>query len=192
MTRVFAYCRVSTQSQTCDNQIEEIRAAGYDIPEHRVVTEQVSGSVCALQRPKFARLLTDRLESGDTLVVSKLDRIGRNSIDCQQTIEYCTSRKIRVVVLQLGNLDLTSSSGALIVKLLSAIASFERDLIIERVNCGLARARAQNVVLGRRPKTTPEQRQLIIERKAAGETTSALARDFKVSRATILSIAAAA
>jgi putative DNA-invertase from lambdoid prophage Rac len=123
--------------------------------------------------------------------VSKLDRIGRDSIDVQQTIEYCTTHKIRVVVLQLGNLDLTSSSGALIVKLLSAIASFERDLIIERVNSGLARARAQNVQLGRKPKTTPEQRQLIIERKAAGETTSALARDFKVSRATILSIAAA-
>jgi putative DNA-invertase from lambdoid prophage Rac len=191
MTRVFAYCRVSTQSQTCDNQIEEIRAAGYDIPEQRVITEQISGSCCAFQRPKFARLLTDRLEPGDTLVVSKLDRIGRDSIDVQQTIEYCTTHKIRVVVLQLGNLDLTSSSGALIVKLLSAIASFERDLIIERVNSGLARARAQNVQLGRKPKTTPEQRQLIIERKAAGETTSALARDFKVSRATILSIAAA-
>jgi putative DNA-invertase from lambdoid prophage Rac len=191
MTRVFAYCRVSTQSQTCDNQIQEIRAAGYDILEHRVVTEQVSGSCAAFSRPQFKRLI-DRLEPGDTLVVSKLDRIGRDSIDVQQTIEYCTTHKIRVVVLQLGNLDLTSSSGALIVKLLSAIASFERDLIIERVNCGLARARAQNVVLGRKPKTTPEQRQQIIERKAAGATTSALARDFKVSRATILSIAAAA
>ncbi len=141
MTRVFSYCRVSTTQQTCDNQIEEIRAAGYDIPEHRVVTEQVSGSVCAFQRPQFKRLI-DRLEPGDTLVVSKLDRIGRDSIDVQQTIEYCTTHKIRVVVLQLGNLDLTSSSGALIVKLLSAIASFERDLIIERVQSGLARAKA--------------------------------------------------
>lgn len=191
MTRVFAYCRVSTTQQTCDNQIQEIRAAGYDIPEHRVVTEQVSGSCAAFSRPQFKRLI-DRLEAGDTLVVSKLDRIGRDSIDVQQTIQLCTSRKIRVVVLQLGNLDLTSSSGALIVKLLSAIASFERDLIIERVQSGLARAKAQNVVLGRKPKTTTEQRQQIIERKAAGETTSALARDFKVSRATILSIAAAA
>jgi putative DNA-invertase from lambdoid prophage Rac len=155
------------------------------------VTEQISGSVCAFQRPQFKRLI-DRLEPGDTLVVSKLDRIGRDSIDVQQTIEYCTTHKIRVVVLQLGNLDLTSSSGALIVKLLSAIASFERDLIIERVQSGLARAKAQNVVLGRKPKTTPEQRQQIIERKAAGATTSALARDFKISRATVLSIAAAA
>jgi putative DNA-invertase from lambdoid prophage Rac len=191
MTRVFAYCRVSTTQQTCDNQIQEIRAAGYDIPEHRVVTEQVSGSCAAFSRPHFKRLI-DRLEPGDTLVVSKLDRIGRDSIDVQQTIEYCTTHKIRVVVLQLGNLDLTSSSGALIVKLLSAIASFERDLIIERVQSGLARAKAQNVQLGRKPKTTPEQRQQIIQLKAAGETTSALARDFKVSRATILSIAAAA
>ena len=132
------------------------------------------------------------MEAGDTLVVTKLDRIGRDSIDVQQTVEYFTKHDIRLIVLQLGNLDLTSSSGALMVKMLAAVADFERELIVERVQAGLARAKAKGKKLGRRPKTTEAQRQQIVERLAQGSTVSAVARDYKVSRATILSINAQA
>lgn len=187
MTRVFAYARVSTADQVTSNQREQIAAAGYDIKEGRFIEEQISGSVCAFQRPGFKRLI-DKLEAGDTLVVSKLDRIGRDSIDVQSTVEYFTKNDIRLIVLQLGNLDLTSSSGALMVKMLAAVADFERELIIERVQAGLARAKSEGKTLGRRPKTSSEQRQQIRQRLAQGSTVSAVARDFKVSRATILSI----
>lgn len=191
MTRVFAYARVSTSEQLTSNQRGEIAGAGYDIKDGRFIEEQISGSVCAFQRPGFKRLI-DKLESGDTLVVTKLDRIGRDSIDVQSTVEWFSKNDIRLIVLQLGNLDLTSSSGALMVKMLAAVADFERELIVERVQAGLARAKSEGKTLGRHPKTTDAQRQQIRERLAQGDTVSAVARDFKVSRATILSINAQA
>jgi len=72
MGRVFAYCRVSTGDQTTDNQVLELRSAGFDIDERRIVVETVSGSTPARERKEFARLL-DRLEPDDVLVVTKLD-----------------------------------------------------------------------------------------------------------------------
>lgn len=187
MTRVFAYARVSTAEQVTSNQRGEIAGAGYDIKDGRFIEEQVSGSVCAFQRKGFKRLI-DKLEAGDTLVVTKLDRIGRDSIDVQSTVEWFSKNNIRLVVLQLGNIDLTSSSGALMVKMLAAFSSFERELIIERVQAGLQRAKAEGKQLGRRPKTTDAQRQQIRMRLAQGVSVSQLSRDYKVSRATILSI----
>ncbi len=85
MSRTFAYVRVSTLGQTTDNQLQEIRAAGFGIEPRRAVTETVSGSVAAAQRRGFARLL-DRLEAGDVLVVTKLDRLGRNAMDVGSTV----------------------------------------------------------------------------------------------------------
>lgn len=79
MPRTFAYLRVSTPGQTTDNQLTEIQAAGFTIEPRRLVTETVSGSIAASQRRGFARLL-DRLEAGDVLVVTKLDRLGRNAM----------------------------------------------------------------------------------------------------------------
>lgn len=187
MSRVFAYARVSTTEQVTSNQREQIAGAGYSIEEHRFVEEQISGSVEAFKRAGFKRLL-DKMEAGDTLVVSKLDRIGRDSIDVQKTVEYFSKCGIRLVVLQLGNLDLTSSSGALMVKVLAAVADFERELIVERVQAGLARVKSEGKQLGRRRKTNSEQRQAILDKKAQGVSVSQLARDYKVSRATILSI----
>jgi putative DNA-invertase from lambdoid prophage Rac len=187
MSRVFAYARVSTVEQLTENQRAQIAAAGYRIEARRFIEEKISGSVPALQRPGFKKLL-DRMESGDTLVVTKLDRIGRDSIDVQKTVELCAAADIRLVVLQLGNLDLTSSSGALMVKVLAAVADFERELIIERTRAGQARARAAGTHMGRPSKTTDQQRRTIRSRLESGETVSALARDFKLSRATVIGI----
>ena len=189
MSRVFAYARVSTIEQLTENQREQIAQAGYQIEARRFVEEKVSGSVPAAQRPGFHRLL-DRMEPGDTLVVTKLDRIGRDSIDIQQTVRHFATHGMRLVVLQLGNLDLTSSAGELMIKVLAAIADFERDLIIERTQAGQARARAEGKHMGRPPCTNAEQREIIRRRLDAGETVSAVAKDFAVSRATIISIRA--
>src|SRR3954452_2953173 len=81
MSRTFAYLRVSTPGQTTDNQLQEIRAAGFSIEPRRVVTETISGSVATARRHGFARLL-DRLERGHVLVVTKLDRLDRNARTC--------------------------------------------------------------------------------------------------------------
>lgn len=189
--RVFAYARVSTVEQLTENQREQIAQAGYSIQPRRFVEEKVSGSVAAMQRSGFVKLL-DRMEEGDTLVVTKLDRIGRDSIDVQQTVKLFTERGIRLVVLQLGNLDLTSSAGALMVKVLAAVADFERDLIIERTQAGQARARAEGKHMGRPSKTTDEQKQTIREALAKGASVSQVARDSKISRASVIAIRDAA
>lgn len=187
LQRVFAYARVSTVEQLTENQREQIARAGYNIAPKRFIEEQISGSVSAAQRPGFQRLL-ERMDEGDTLVVTKLDRIGRDSIDVQQTVERFQSEGIRLVVLQLGNLDLTSSAGALMVKMLAAVADFERDLIIERTQAGQARARAAGTHMGRPSKTSPEQRGAIRQALAAGATVSSMAASYQVSRATIIAI----
>ena len=187
LQRVFAYARVSTVEQLTENQREQIARAGYDIAPKRFIEEQISGSVPAAQRPGSQRLL-ERMDEGDTLVVTKLDRIGRDSIDVQQTVERFQSEGIRLVVLQLGNLDLTSSAGALMVKMLAAVADFERDLIIERTQAGQARARAAGTHMGRPSKTTPDQQRAIRAALAAGATVSSMAGSYQVSRATIIAI----
>lgn len=187
MSRVFAYSRVSTVDQLTENQRGEIEAAGYVVEPHRFVEEQISGSVPAGQRPGFVKLL-EKLERGDTLVVTKLDRLGRDSIDVQQTVERFVSGGIRLVVLQLGNLDLTSPAGELMVKMLAAVADFERALIVERTQAGLARAKAEGKKLGRPAKTTEGDREAIRQRLAGGESVSQLAREFGVSRATVINV----
>lgn len=186
-SRTFAYARVSTVEQLTENQAEQIAQAGYTIDSRRYIEEKVSGSVSAMQRQGFQRLL-DRMEEGDTLIVTKLDRIGRDSIDVQQTVEMFTQRGIRLVVLQLGNLDLTSSAGGLMVKVLAAVADFERDLIIERTKAGQARAKAEGKHMGRPPKTTKEARGQIRRLLEQGVTVSEASRRFAVSRATIIGI----
>ncbi|TXT31345.1 MAG: resolvase domain-containing protein [Rhodocyclaceae bacterium] len=187
MSRVFAYARVSTVEQLTENQREQIAQAGYQIEERRYVEEKVSGSVPALQRPGFARLL-DRIEAGDTVVVTKLDRLGRDSIDVQQTVKLFQDRGVRLVVLQLGNLDLTSSAGELMVKMLAAVADFERDLIIERTQAGLARAKSEGKRLGRPTKTTEKERREIAEALNKGATVSEVARSYGISRALVHNI----
>lgn len=183
--RLFGYGRVSTTDQTPENQRREIEQAGFTIQPRRWFADKISGKVPASQRPEFAKLL-DRIEEGDSLVVTKLDRLGRDSIDAEKTLLDLEERGVSVVVLQLGKTDLTSSSGKLIRKVLAAVAEMERDLLIERTQAGLARAKAEGKQLGRRWKTTEEQREEIRRRYATGETVSALARDFGISRGSVL------
>ncbi len=187
MSRTFAYARVSTLGQTTDNQFQEIRAAGFAIETHRVVAETVSGSTAAAQRCGFVRLL-DGLEPGDVLVVSKLDRLGRNAIDVSSTVAKLAGIGVRVHCLALGGVDLTSSTGKLTMNVINAVAEFERDLLIERTQAGLSRARAEGKRLGRPASLTAEQRGTVAQRLEEGASVSALARDFKTSRQTILRV----
>ena len=107
------------------------------------------------------------LRKKDTVVVSKLDRLGRDAPDVLATIKTLASLGVEVVVLQLGKLDLTSPAGKLMLAMLAAVAEMERDLIVERTQARLARAKADGKTLGRPTKTTPAQRQAIVEGYAA-------------------------
>jgi putative DNA-invertase from lambdoid prophage Rac len=82
--RTFAYVRVSTTGQTTENQIREIEAVGFQLEARRVVSENISGSTAIAQRLGFMKLL-DRLEAGDVLVFTKLDRLGRDAMDIRAT-----------------------------------------------------------------------------------------------------------
>lgn len=187
MPRTFAYLRVSTIGQTTDNQLQEIHAAGFAIEPRRVVAETVSGSVATAQRPGFTRLL-DRLEPGDVLVVTKLDRLGRNAMDVGATVAKLAKLGVRVHCLALGGVDLASSTGKLTMGVINAVAEFERDLLVERTQAGLCRARAEGKRLGRPASLTAQQRQEVVRRLREGAGASALAHEFKTSRQTILRV----
>ena len=187
MPRTFAYVRVSTAGQTTDNQLGEIAAAGFTIEPRRVVTETISGSVATARRPGFARLL-DRLEPGDVLVVTKLDRLGRDAMDVGATVAKLADLGVRVHCLALGGVDLASSTGKLTMGVINAVAEFERNLLVERTQAGLSRARAEGKRLGRPASLTADQRRGVLRRLGEGATVSALAREFKTSRQTILRV----
>lgn len=148
MSRVFLYSRVSTADQHTENQVREVQAAGFAVEPQRVIEEVVSGSTCASKRKGFSGLM-ERMERGDVLVVTKLDRLGRNAIDVQQTVQQLEAAGIRVHCLALGGVDLTSPSGKMTMGVLAAVAEFERDLLIERTQAGLDRAKAAGKTLGR-------------------------------------------
>ncbi|EMW3188155.1 recombinase family protein [Klebsiella quasipneumoniae] len=149
MSRTFAYCRVSTSEQATENQIVAIRQAGYDILDNRVISETVSGGVQAMRRKGFADMITHKLEKGDRLVVLKLDRLGRDNIDVQQTIAMLVDKGIDVVSLDLPVRNLASAEGKLMLQMFSAFAEFEKSRIIERTKEGLARAKTEGKKLGR-------------------------------------------
>lgn len=155
--RTFSYLRVSTTEQTTENQQLAITTAGYQIPNNRVISETVSGSQQAMERPAFSNLVHSRMEEGDTLVVLKLDRLGRDMIDVMKTLALLAEKGIHVVSLDLGNIDLSSPAGKLQVQVMAAVAEFERNRIRERTKEGLERAKKQGKALGRPSlEVTPE------------------------------------
>jgi putative DNA-invertase from lambdoid prophage Rac len=132
--------------------------------------------------------MLNKIRNGETLIVCKLDRLGRDAQDVGATIKMLAAMDIKVIVLQLGALDLTSPAGRLMLTMLAAVAEMERDLLVERTQAGLARAKAEGKTLGRPSKTTPTQRAEIVSQYARGESVSALARSYGISRASVLAV----
>lgn len=187
MPRTFAYVRVSTTGQTTENQIQEIEAAGFQVEPRRIVTEVVSGSTAIKQRRGFSKLM-DRLESGDILIVTKLDRLGRDAIDVSITVKALSEMGVRVYCLALGGADLTSSSGTMTMQVLNAAAQFERDLLIERTQSGLKRAISEGKTLGRPATLSDDQKKDVRDDLAKGMSVSAIARKFTTSRQTVMRV----
>ena len=191
MPRIFAYCRVSTVDQTTQNQRMEIKAAGFAVESRRLIEENISGSVAAKERPGFMKLI-DRMEPGDVLVVTKLDRLGRNAMDVRATVEQFASSGVRVHCLALGGVDLTSPAGKMTMQVIAAVAEFERDLLIERTQSGIVRAKAAGKQFGRPSALTSKERATVVERLDTGISIAEIAREFKTTRQTIMRVRDAA
>lgn len=187
MSRIFAYARVSTFEQTPENQIREIEAAGFAIEPHRIITEIISGSMAIEQRKGFSMLL-NKMEKGDVLIVTKLDRLGRDAIDVSNTVAKLENIGIRVHCLALGGVDLTSSAGRMTMNVINAVAQFERDLLIERTQAGLSLAKLRGKSLGRPSLLSNDQKLEIKAKIQNGETISSIARQFNISRQTIMRV----
>lgn len=176
----YGYARVSTDEQTNDPQIQELVKQG--IPPDQILTEKVSGSILAKERPALSCLITN-MQAGDTLTVVKLDRLGRNAIDVLSLIDELTDNDIGVRILNLG-VDTSKASGRLFLTLLAGFAEFERAIIRERCIAGLESARANGIPLGRRNILTQEQRIQARQLRQEGRTVSEVARILHTSRMT--------
>jgi putative DNA-invertase from lambdoid prophage Rac len=185
MPRTFAYLRVSSAGQTTENQVREIEAAGFKVEPRRVVSETVSGSSAIQQRPGFVKLM-DRLERDDVLIVTKMDRLGRNAIDVATMVEKLCGIGVRVYCLALGGMDLTSPAGKMTMGVINSVAQFERDLLIERTQSGLKRAKAEGVTFGRPAVLDEGQRKAVRKELESGASVSELARRYATSRQTVM------
>lgn len=149
MGHLLGYARVSTTDQDASLQIDALTAAGC----YRVFVDTMSGSL--EHRPEFDKLL-DQLRPGDTLVVWRLDRLGRSIRHLIDQLHALAERGVGFRSLQ-ETIDTTSPGGRLIFHVFAALAEFERDLIKERTNAGLAAARARGRTGGRPPRLSPDQ-----------------------------------
>lgn len=183
MSATFAYLRVSKTDLTVDNQRLELESSGHKVDYW--FEETISGSVPAFQRPVFSEMI-GKMREGETLLISRLDRAGRDCVDIVSTVRSLQNRGIKLVILQLGNVDLTSSVGAMILSVLAAAAELERSLLIERTQSGLARAKAQGKKLGRPEKIDSKKREEIQQLLNAGISVSQVARDLSLCRNSVL------
>jgi DNA invertase Pin-like site-specific DNA recombinase len=176
--KMLAYARVSTRDQDLTGQVEALRAAGAGV----IYREKISGA--RADRPELAKLMKV-LGPGDTVVVTKLDRFGRSTLELLRLIDQIT--KAGAFFKSLGDplWDTSTAQGRLLSTLLAAIAEFERELIRERTGEGRKRAQARGVKFGRPSKLTPHQKSEALARLAAGETCADIARSYAVDRATI-------
>jgi DNA invertase Pin-like site-specific DNA recombinase len=171
------YARVSTHAQDPQLQLDALKVAGVD----RLYVDHVSG--VATRRPELDRLL-DNARPGDTIVIWRLDRLGRSMKHLLDLIEDLELRNIALVSLN-EQIDTTSANGRLILRLMAALAAFERDLLAERTKAGLEAARKQGRVGGRPRALSPagaaEATRMYREERSVAHIAAAL----RVSRATI-------
>lgn len=143
---VYGYARVSTDDQTCENQLLTIKTK-YPELKKWYQDEAVSGAIPAAQRPALARVL-ELTESGDTLVVVAIDRLGRDTLDVLNTVETLRKKGVSVVSLR-ENFDLSTPFGGFMLTLLAGLATLEKATIKERQLAGIKRARLEGKNLGK-------------------------------------------
>jgi DNA invertase Pin-like site-specific DNA recombinase len=181
---IFGYARVSTDGQSVDSQLRELRAAG----AAKVFREIAGGA--KTDRAQLRRLI-DNVSPGDIVIVTRLDRLARSTRDLLNTLAAITEKK-KAGFRSLGDAwaDTTAPHGRLMLTVLGGLAEFERELIRVRTGEGRARAKRRGVRLGRPPKLSLEQRRDLLRRLEEGEETRAeLARRYNLHPSTISRIA---
>ena len=175
---IVGYARVSTDGQTLDAKQAALRQAGAE----RVFSEKQSGA--KTDRAVLARCLAS-LEPGDTLLVTKLDRLARSTRDLLNTLAAIAEAGAAFRSLGDPWADSTTSHGKLMLTILGGLAEFERHLILSRTAEGRVRAKARGIRFGRKPKLTKHQQHEAMARRKAGETLAEIARSYNVSHMTI-------
>ena len=175
---MLGYARVSTRDQDLAGQVTELTAAGCA----KVYREKVSGA--KTDRAELTKVI-GRLESGDVLVVTRLDRLARSTRDLLNVIDAVSKRGAGFRSLKDAWADTTSAQGRLMLTVLGGLAEFERELIRARTGEGRKRAQDRGVRFGRPRKLTPHQRQEALARLQAGETQADIARSYAVDATTI-------
>lgn len=176
MSRV-GYARVSSTGQSLDVQLDKLNQVKCD----RVYQEKRSGRTA--DRPEFKACM-NYLREGDTLIITRLDRLARSVWHLSQLAKEFEKEKINLIVLD-QNIDTGTSTGRLMFNMLASIAEFETDLRTERQSEGIAKAKENGVQFGRPPKLTNEVIQNIYSRRQTGTTISQLAKEFKLGEATV-------
>jgi len=180
----YGYARVSTDGQSLASQDAQLHAAGCA----KVYAEKISGA--RSNRPELAKVLK-RLDTGDVLIVTRLDRLARSTRDLLNILDDIAKRGAGFKSLHDAWADTTSAHGRLMVTILAGLAEFERELILARTSDGRARAKARGIKFGRPAALTPHQRAEALQRLAQGEAKADVARTFNVSQATVSRLAAA-
>ena len=176
MPRV-GYARVSSTGQSLDVQLEKLSQAKCD----RIYQEKRSGRTA--DRPEFQSCM-NYLREGDTLVITRLDRLARSVVHLAQLTRRFQSEHIDLLVLD-QSIDTSTSTGRLMFNMLASIAEFENDLRTERQAEGIAKAKENGVRFGRPSKLTDTRKQDIHSRRMAGATIGHLAKEFRLGEATI-------
>ena len=180
----YGYARVSTNGQDLSSQEAELMAAGCA----KVFKEKVSGA--KTDRAELAKVIR-RLEPGDVLLVTRLDRLARSTRDLLNVLATIGERGAGFRSLKDTWADTTTPHGRLMLTVLGGLAEFERELIRARTSDGRTRAKARGVRFGRPAALTPHQRAEALQRLGTGEAQADVARSFNVSQATISRLAAA-
>lgn len=180
---IYGYARVSTDGQSVDAQVRTLRAAGAG----QVFREVASGA--KTDRARLRRLLAE-LAAGDVLLVTRLDRLARSTRDLLNTLDAIAGKGAGFRSLGDTWADTTTPHGRLMLTVLGGLAEFERELIRARTSEGRARAKANGVKMGRKPKLTEHQRREAIRRRERGdETLVDIGRSYNVSHSTISRLA---
>ena len=175
----YGYARVSSGTQDYDGQVEALKAAGCE----KIYSEKASGKSTDGRR-EFDKLMKV-LVPGDTIVVTKLDRLARSSRDLHNILHDLQTLSCGFVSLGEAWCDTTTDVGRLMLTIMGGIAEFERGLIRKRCDEGIARAKRKGTKFGRPEVLEPSQKRMIADRHAAGETMAELAREYEVGEATI-------
>jgi DNA invertase Pin-like site-specific DNA recombinase len=175
---IYGYARMSTNGQTLASQNAQLHAAGCA----KVYSEKISGSHS--DRPMLAKLLR-RLERGDVLMVTRLDRLARSTRDLLNILDIVAKAGAGFKSLNDNWADTTTPHGRLMLTVLGGLAEFERELIRARTGDGRARAKARGVKFGRPPTLTAHQRQEALQRLRGGATQADIARSYGVSQSLI-------